>query len=69
MPHGTSHSIQQFDERLLAKAFRHDLRKLAYGEVRLLLAGARPTEGYATDPRYRQAVTGTVRPAAHLTRS
>ncbi len=68
-PHGrTPYPIQQIDERLITQASRC-FRKLAYDEVRLLLAGAWLAEGYAPDLYHRRASTGKIRPAAHLTRS
>lgn len=45
------------------------LRKLADGEVRLLLAGTRSAEGYTPDLHHRQMETWTLRPASHLARS
>ena len=44
------------------------LRKLADGEVHLLLAGASFTEGYTPDLHYRLMETWAVRPASHLAR-
>ena len=41
-------------------------RHLAYGEVRLLLAGALLAEGDTIDLYHRQAQTGVVRLASHL---
>jgi hypothetical protein len=40
------HPLQRHGERLAAQALRFLLRKLANGEVCLLLAGARLTESY-----------------------
>ena len=45
------------------------LRKLANGEVRLLLAGASFTEGYTLDLHHRLMETWALRPASHLARS
>ncbi len=65
--HRMPEPIHKLDERFIAQALRC-FRKLAYGEVRLLLAGARLAEGYAPDLYRRRAPTGSARPAAHLTR-
>jgi hypothetical protein len=43
------------------------VRKLAYGEVRLLLASTRPAEGNAPDLHHRRPPTGESGPAPHLT--
>ena len=43
------------------------VRKLAYGEVRLLLAGTRPAEGNVPDLHHRRPPTGKIGPASHLT--
>ena len=59
--------IQHPDERLVATEAPGMVRKLAYGEVRLLLAGTRPAEGNAPDLHHRQPPTGKIGPAPHLT--
>src|SRR5215211_8038099 len=62
-------SLQRLGQRLAAEALRLLLRKLANGEVRLLLAGTRFTEGYTPDLHLRLMETWALRPASHLARS
>src|ERR687898_216458 len=67
-PSHLSHPLQHVNERLfIVEPLRRSLCKLAYGEVRLLLAGARLTEGYAPNLYHRRAQAGNIRPTAHLT--
>ncbi len=61
-----SYPTQHPDERLVVVEPARWLRELAYGEVRLLLAGAPLAEGDAPNLYHRRAVAGTVRPAPHL---
>ena len=63
------HPLQRLGQRLAAEALRLLLRKLADGEVCLLLAGARFTEGYTPDLHHRLMETWALRPASHLARS
>ena len=63
------HPLQRLGQRLAAEALRLLLRKLADGEVCLLLAGARFTEGYALDLHHCLMETWSLRPASHLARS
>jgi hypothetical protein len=58
---------QRPDERLAAETPRLQ-GKLAYGEVRLLLAGARLAEGYAPDLHHRPMGAGVIGLASHLAR-
>jgi hypothetical protein len=60
------HPIQQLDERFVTQALRC-LCELAYGEVRLLLASARLTEGHATNLYHRRAQARIICPTAHTT--
>jgi hypothetical protein len=60
-----SHPGKRLGERLAAVTLLPP-RKLADGEVRLLLAGARSTEGYAQDLHLRDTGTRVPRPASHL---
>jgi len=57
------------DQRLAPEALRIFLRKLADDEVRLLLAGARSTEGHAQDLHLCATGARALRPASHLARS
>src|SRR5918994_2736249 len=67
-PSHLSHPLQHVNKRLfIVEPLRRSLGKLAYGEVRLLLAGARLTEGYAPNLYHRRAQAGNIRPTAHLT--
>ena len=50
------HPLQRHGERLAAQALRFLLRKLANGEVCLVLAGARLTESYT--PHLHDCSTG-----------
>src|SRR5215211_3735890 len=63
------HSLQRLGQRLAAEALRLLLRKLANGEVRLLLAGTRFTEGYTPDLHLRAMGARALRVASHLARS
>ncbi len=60
-------AIQHPDERLVAAEAPRMVRKLAYGEVRLLLASTRPAEGHTPDLHHRRPPTGESGPAPHLT--
>src|SRR5829696_7471456 len=63
-------SLQRLGQRLASKALRPLLlRKLANGEVCLLLAGARFTEGYAPDLHLCATEARALRLASHLARS
>jgi hypothetical protein len=55
-------------QRLATEVPRLLLRKLANGEVRLLLTGACFTEGYTPDLHHRLMETWALRPASHLAR-
>src|SRR5215204_6858890 len=72
--HPVQHLAKRFAERF-AKWLPAEvprlilLRKLANGEVRLLLAGASFTEGYTPDLHHRLMETWALRPASHLARS
>src|SRR5215203_1458917 len=72
--HPVQHLAKRFAERF-AKWLPAEvplllpLRKLANGEVRLLLAGASFTEGYTPDLHHRLMETRALRPASHLARS
>jgi hypothetical protein len=59
--------IQHPDERLVAAEAPGMVRKLSYGEVRLLLASARPAEGNTPDLHHRSPPTGESGPTPHLT--
>ena len=59
--------VQYPDQRPVAIGTPGVVRELAYGEVRLLLAGARPAEGNAPDLHHRRPLAGEVRSAPHLT--
>jgi len=59
-------TTQHSGERLIAETSRR-LRKFAYREVGLLLAGARLAEGYVPDLYRRRPRTGITRPATHPT--
>ena len=61
------HPLQRLGERLAAEALGL-LRKLANGEVRLLLAGARPTESYTLDLHDCPMGAGALCLASHLAR-
>jgi hypothetical protein len=61
LPHPTQHP----DESLVANV-PGLLRKLAYGEVRLLLAGTPFAERYAPDLRHRRTQARMLRSASHL---
>jgi hypothetical protein len=63
------HPLQRLGQRLAAEAFRILLRKLANGEVCLLLAGTRPAEGYSQDLYLCATVARILRIDAHLARS
>src|SRR4029453_9436595 len=67
------HLLERFGERfakwLAAEVPRLLLRKLANGEVRLLLAGACFAEGYAPDLHHRPMKAWALRPASHLATS
>src|SRR5215208_5616135 len=71
--HPVQHLAKRFAERfakwLPAEVPRLLLRKLANGEVHLLLAGASFTEGYTPDLYHRLMETWALRPASHLARS
>jgi hypothetical protein len=63
--HPVERLAKRFAERLAAEILRL-LRKLANGEVRHLLAGARFTEGYAPDLHHRLMEAWALRLASHL---
>src|ERR671920_942665 len=71
--HPAKHLAKRFGQRfakwLNSEIPRLLLGKLANGEVRLLLAGASFTEGYAQDFHHRLMETWALRPASHLARS
>src|SRR5215213_307595 len=71
--HPVQHLAERFAERfakwLASEVPRLLLRKLADGEVHLLLAGACFIEGYAPDLHHRPMETWALRPASHLARS
>src|SRR5918993_3447906 len=67
--HPVQHLAERFAKWLTAEVPRLLLRKLANGEVRLLLAGASFTEGYTPDLHHRLIQTRALRPASHLARS
>ena len=71
--HPVQHLAKRFGQRfakwLPAEVPRLLLRKLANGEVHLLLAGASFTEGYTPDLHHRLMETWALRPASHLARS
>jgi hypothetical protein len=60
------HPLQCLGQQLAAKAMRLLLRKLTDDEVRLLLASARSTEGYAQDLHLCATGARVPRPALHL---
>jgi hypothetical protein len=60
--------LQRLGQRLAAETLRLLPRKLADGEVRLLLAGARSTEGYTQDLHLGVSGARAPRPASHLAR-
>src|SRR5215211_701756 len=60
------HPLQRLGERLAAEAPRLLLRKLANGEVCLLLAGARSTESYTPDLHNCWMGAGALCLASHL---
>ncbi len=62
------HPVQRLGQQLATEALL-PLRKLADGEVRLLLAGARFAEGYAPYLHDCSMGTGALRVAAHLAHS
>src|SRR5829696_2655056 len=69
-PHSLQRLGQLLGQRLAAEALRLLLlRKLANGEVCLLLAGARFTEGYTLDLHYRPMETWALCLTSHLARS
>ena len=59
--------VQYPDQRPVAIETPGVVRELAYGEVRLLLAGARLAEGNAPDLHHCRPLAGEVRSATHLT--
>jgi hypothetical protein len=61
--------LQHLGQRLASEVLPILVRKLADGEVRLLLAGARSTEGYAQDLHLCSTGARTLRVASHLARS
>src|SRR5688500_705671 len=63
-----SHPGKRLSERLAAETLLPP-RKLADGEVRLLLAGARSTESYTQDLHLCATRTMTFRVGSHLARS
>jgi hypothetical protein len=67
--HPAQHLAERFSKWLPAEVPRLLLRKLANGEVHLLLAGASFTEGYTPDVHHRLMETRALRPASHLARS
>ena len=71
--HPVEHLAKRFSKRfanwLTAEIPRLLLRKLANGEVHLLLAGACFTEGYTPDLHHRTTETWALRPASHLART
>ncbi len=71
--HPVQHLAERFAARsvkwLAAKVSRLLLRKLADGEVHLLLAGASFTEGYTLDLHHRLMEAWALRLASHLARS
>src|SRR5829696_9246044 len=71
--HPVQHLAKRFAERfarwLPAEVPRLLLRKLANGEIHLLLAGASFTEGYTPDLHHRLMETWALRPASHLASS
>src|ERR671911_1021624 len=67
--HPVQHLAKRFAKWLPAEVPRLPLRKLANGEVRLLLAGASFTDGYTPDLYHRLMETWALRPASHLARS
>ena len=69
LPRRAAHPAQQPGETLVVAGAPGLLREFAYGEVRLLLAGARPAEGHAPDYHRPRAAAGIVRSAAHQARS
>ena len=61
------HPAQHLGERSVAEDSRFlFLRKLTYGEVRLLLAGTPLAEGHAPDFHHCQAGAGAIRLASYL---
>src|SRR5215207_3007532 len=67
--HLAERSAERFAKRLPAEVPRLLLRKLANGEVRLLLASASFTEGYTPDLHHRLMETWALRTASDLARS
>jgi hypothetical protein len=73
--HPAQHLAKRFGQRFSNKWLDSEvplllpLRKLANGEVRLLLAGASFTEGYTQDFHHRLMETRALRPASDLARS
>ena len=63
------HPLQRLGQRLAAEALRLLLCKLADGEIYLLLAGTRSTEGYTQDLHLCATGTRTLRVEAYLARS
>src|SRR5215203_5774461 len=61
--------LQHLGQRLATQVPPILVRKLADGEVRLLLAGARSTEGYTQDLHLCATRTRTLRLTAYLARS
>src|SRR5215211_3460610 len=66
-PADPPHPVQYPDQRPVAIEAAGVVRDLAYGEVRLLLAGARLAEGNAPDLHHCRPLAGEVRSAPHLT--
>jgi|SRR5215213_1737971 hypothetical protein len=64
----SAHPVERLAEHVAAEVLRL-LRKLADGEVRLLLAGASFTEGYTLNLHHRPMEAWTLRFASHLTRA
>ncbi len=60
-----AHPLQRLGQRLAAEALLLP-REFAYGKVRLLLAGARLAEGYASYLHYRLMEAGALRLASNL---
>src|SRR5215211_2952128 len=64
----SAHPVERLAEHVAAEVLRL-LRKLADGEVRLLLAGASFTEGYTLNLHHRPTEAWTLRFASHLARA
>ncbi len=67
-PYHFQRLAKRFAERSAAEALL-PLRKLANGEVHLLLAGAPFAQGYTADLHYRPVEAWALGLASHLTRS